>query len=70
MQGREAPIRVQTAMRPVVSLPAGVISVTCPSRHFPASQQFGRFWSEADIELLWVLHRTVAIDPEETWSAN
>ena len=35
-----------------------------PSRHFAATQQFGRFRSEADIERFSVCTERVAFDPE------
>ena len=39
----------------------------CPSRHFAATQQFGRFRSEADIERFSVCTDPVANDPLRTW---
>ena len=35
-----------------------------PSRHFAATQQFGRFRSEADIERFSVCTEPVAFDPQ------
>ena len=37
-----------------------------PSRHFAATQQLGRIWSEADIERFSVCAEPVAFDPKPT----